>query len=82
MRKLLFRNKKHQDIGQMIKEMWTERKDILDSIKNRLESYNRTFTNRSNITLQRKKCESDPGPNKGGCDYLKQRHKFNSIGRG
>ena len=82
MRKLLFRNNRHQEIGQMIKNLWTDRKKILDINKERQKNNYRVFTDRSNITQQRKKCESDPGPNKGGCDYLKHRYRFNSIGRG
>ena len=66
----------------MIKNLWTDRKKILDSNKERQKNNYRVFTERSNITQQRKKCESDPGPNKGGCDYLKHRYIFNSIGRG
>ena len=81
MRKLLFRNKKHQEIGQMIKELWIERKEILDSIKKRQKDNHRAFTRRSNITQQRKICKSDPGPRREGCDYPDYKYKFRSIGR-
>ena len=82
MRKLLFRNNKYQEIGKMIKNLWTNRKKILDINREKHKNNYLDFTNKSSITQQRKKCESDPGPNKGGCGYLKQRHKFNSLGRG
>ena len=81
MRKLLFRNKNHQEIGQMIKELWTERKEILDNIKKRLKVNYRNFTRRNSITLQRKTCKSDPGPGRSGCDYPKCKYKYRSIGR-
>ena len=79
---LLFRNNNYQETGKMIKKLWEERKRILETYKEKHKKNYRDFTRNSSITQQREKCESDPGPKKGGCNYLKQRHRYSTIGRG
>ena len=82
MKTLLFRDKRYQEIGNMIKKIWEERRKILEIHKERYKKNYRDFTKKSNILQQRKKCESEPGPKKGGCNYLKQRHRCSTVGRG
>ena len=83
MRKLLFRDNRFQEIGNMIKNLWTKREKILETNKNKHQNKPANFTNdNKNITQKRKRCENDPGPRKGGCGYLKQGHIYNSLSRG
>ena len=82
MRTLLFRDERYQEIGNMIKKIWEERRKILEIYKEKHKKNYRDFTKKSNIPQLRKKCESEPGRKKGGCNYLKQRHRSNTVGRG
>ena len=60
-----------------------EKEKILDINRKRDQNnFLGTTDDIKNITQNRKRCESDPGPSKGGCGYFKQRHKFNSLSRG
>ena len=82
MKTLLFRNNNYQEIGKMIKKLWEERRKILEKFKDRHKKNYRDFTRNSNIIQQRTKCESEPGPKKGGCSYLKQKQRCSTVGRG
>ena len=82
MRKLLFRNRNYQEVGKMIKELWTVRRELLENIKAKQKVNYRTFVNRSNRTLQRMTCNSEPVLKKGGCDYPSWKHNYRSVGRG
>ena len=82
MRTLLFRDERYQEIGKMIKKIWDERKNILDTHKNLQKKNLRDFTKKNNILPPRKRCESEPGLRRGGCNYLKQRHRSSTVGRG
>ena len=83
MRKLLFRNNRFQEIGNMIKNLWTEREKILETNKKKHQSKLVNFTKvNKNLTQKRERWVSDPGPWRGGCDNLKQRYIKNSLSRG
>ena len=82
MKTLLFRNSNFQEIGYMIKKLWEERRELLETYKARCKKINQDFTRYSNITPQRDKCVSDPGPKKGGCVYPIPRYRNHSVGRG
>ena len=82
MRKLLFRNRNYQEVGNMIKKLWTARKELLDSIKAKQKVNYRTFVNRRNRTPHRMTCNSEPVLRKGGCDYPGWKHNYRSVGRG
>ena len=82
MRTLLFRDERYQEIGKMIKKIWDERKNILDTHKNLQKKNLRDFTKKNNILPPRKRWESEPGLRRGGCNYLKQRHRSSTVGRG
>ena len=82
MKTLLFRNSNFQEIGYMIKKLWEERRELLEIYKARSKKTNQDFTGYSNITPQRDKCVSDPGPRKGGCVYPIPRYRNLSVGRG
>ena len=74
MRKLLFRDNRFQEIGKMIKNLWTERRKILETNKKKNQKTLKNFTKENN-NLNQKKVGwlSDPGPGRGGCWYLRQR---------
>ena len=82
MRVLLFRDGRHQEIGNMIKKIWEERRKILEIYNEKHKKNHKDFTRNSSIPLPRVKYGSEPGPRKGGCNYLKQRHRSNTVGRG
>ena len=74
MRKLLFRNNRFQEIGEMIKNLWTERRKILETNKKKNQNTLKNFTKvNNNLTQRRDGWVSDPGPGRGVCGYLRQR---------
>ena len=82
MRKLLFRDERHQEIGYMIKKMWEGRRNILETNKNRQKMNYRNFTRIGNIPPHRGGYGSEPIRRKGGCTNPKQRHRSSTVGRG
>ena len=82
-RKLLFRDNRFQEIGKIIKNLWTEREKILETNKKKHQSKLVNFTKvNKDFTQKRERWVSDPGPGRGGCGYLKQRYIQNSLSRG
>ena len=83
MRKLLFRDNRFQEIGNMIKNLWTKRKKLLDITKKRQQAnIPNTVIDARNSIHSRNRCASDPGPSKGGSGYFKHRHRHSSLSRG
>ena len=82
MRVLLFRNREYQNIGNMIKKLWTARKELLDKIKTKQKKNYRTFVNKRSRTPHRMTCNSEPIFRKGGCDYPEWKHNYRSVGSG
>ena len=73
MRKLLFRDNRFQEIGKMIKNLWTERRKILETNKKNKKTLEKFKKGQISLNQEKKGWLSDPGPGRGGCGYLSQR---------
>ena len=74
---LLFDNDNQQDIGYMIRRLWTKRRNLM---KYNEKEEERRKTGQNSIAQQKGNHKSDPGPLKGGCVYPRQRYKHISVG--
>ena len=78
MRKLLFRNNRCYEVGNMIKELWTQRRKLLKIVQDR----QKRFISRNIIDQEKSKhSKSDPGPQKRNSREYRQRNRSLSKGQ-
>ena len=81
MRKLLFRDNRCQEIGKMVKDLWTQRRKIMNNLTNRqLNSIPYRAIDPETSTHSQSKSKSDPGPMARG--YRNTRQRYRSLSRG
>ena len=80
MRKLLFRDNRFQEIGKMIKNLWTERIKILETNKKKNKKTLKKFRKgQTSLNQEKKGWLSDPGPGRWVCGYLIQRDRQRGL---
>ena len=82
MRSLLFKDNRFQEIGNMIKNLWTERRNILENNKKKNKKTLEAFKENQPSQNQGKRGRlSDPGPGRGECGYLRKKDRCRSLGK-
>ena len=79
MRKLLFRDNRCHEIGKMVKDLWIQRRKILNKLTNRQLNSIPHRVNDPEMSTQ-SKSKSDPGPMVWGYRDIRQRYRSLSKG--
>ena len=80
MRKLLFRDNRCYEVGKMVKDLWIQRRKLLNKLTNRQLNNIPNRVNDSEPSRNNTQSKSDPGPRIRGYRDIRQRHRSLSKG--